>query len=172
MGMVLGRSGVAEPTFEVIITKSTAALPYQLRKYGVRHVCETENRPGMGFRALAGYIGAGRGAPQNDASKGISMTAPVSTNQKKCMYFLLPETYDSFAKIPKPTNPNVTITELSPSMGAARTFNGSCDDTRAKGKAQQLIRQLQKDGVSLDEMSAIETFELWRFHPPFTIEEK
>jgi len=169
MGMVLGRTGVAEPTFEVIVTKSAAALPYQLRKYGVRYVCETENRPGMGFRALAGYIGVGRDAPQNDASKGIPMTAPVVTNQNKRMSFFLPETYDSFAKIPKPTNPNVAITELPPSMGAAHTFTGSCDDARAKGKAQQLIRQLQKDGISLDEKSALEAFELWQFHPPFTI---
>jgi hypothetical protein len=72
-------------------------------------------------------------------------------------------------KIPKPTNPKVKIKEIPPANGAVHTFSGSCNDDKAKVKAKELIGQLRNDGVELDEKSVMEKFELWQFHPPFTI---
>jgi|AntRauTorckE5430_2_1112549.scaffolds.fasta_scaffold00342_13 hypothetical protein len=190
MGIVFGKTGVAEPAFDILLSRSTA-VPYQLRKYGPRYACETEYSAtdnSMGFRALAGYIGVGT-APQNDGGTGISMTAPVVTEQSKGkaismtapvvtdtvgddikkMAFILPAEYDSMDKIPKPTNPKVKIKEIPPANGAVHTFSGSCNDDKAKVKAKELIGQLRNDGVELDEKSMMEKFELWQFHPPFTI---
>jgi hypothetical protein len=191
MGIVFGKTGVAEPAFDVLLTRSSASVKYQIRKYGVRFACETEvtsGKDGMGFKTLAEYIGV-IGSPQNDGGKGIAMTAPVVTEQikgtaiamtapvvkesvgsdKKKMAFMLPAEYDSMDKIPKPTNPNVKISEIPSSTGAAHTFSGSCNDEKAKTKAQELIDQLKNDGVEIDEKEAIENFDLWQFHPPFTI---
>ena len=192
MGIVFGKTGVAEPAFDVLLSRSTT-VSYQLRKYGARYACETEypadaKSNSMGFKALAGYIGVGT-APQNDGGTGIAMTAPVVTEKSqgksismtapvvtdsvgddmKKMAFILPAEYDSMDKIPKPTNPKVKITKLPAAKGAVHTFSGSCNDERAKVKARELIGQLRNDGVEIDEKAVLEKFELWQFHPPFTI---
>lgn len=191
MGIVFGKTGVKEPVFDLLLSRSDA-VPYQLRKYGVRYACETEyplsdKSDSVGFRALAGYIGVGT-APQNDGGKGIAMTAPVVTekagkaismtapvitdtvgNDMKKMAFILPAEYDSMDKIPKPTNPEVKITEIPGAKGAVHTFSGTCDNAKAKTKVQELIDQLKNDGVEIDEKAAMEKFETWQFNPPFTI---
>jgi hypothetical protein len=212
MGIVFGKTGVLEPPFQVLLTRSPAApstTPYQLRNYGVRYACETiydvdkGGSDSTGFRALAGYIGVGT-SPQNTISQGISMTAPVvttssssiegqaismtapvvttnigqqqdphqsspSSSSLKKMAFLLPQEYNSLDKIPQPTNPNVKITKIPAAQGAVHTFSGWCNDARAKSKARELVHQLQEDGVDMDEEDALAKFELWQFHPPFTI---
>ena len=79
MGIVFGKIDVAEPSFKVLLTRTTVPIPYQLRQYNVRYVCETSftgSDTSSGFRALAGYIGV-MGPPQNEGSQSISMTAPV-----------------------------------------------------------------------------------------------
>lgn len=192
MGIVFGKTGVAEPAFDTIMSRS-ASITYDLRKYGVRYACETvypmsDKNDGMGFRALAGYIGVGT-SPQNEDVKGIAMTAPVVTekskgkaiamtapvatedagNGMKKMAFILPAEYDSMDKIPKPTNPKVSISEIPANSGAVHTFSGSCNDKKAKEKVKALIDQLKSDGVDVDEKTAMESFELWQYHPPFTI---
>jgi len=191
MGMVFGKTGVAEPAFDLLLKRSSTAIPYEIRRYGVRYACETEfpsdGNNGMGFRALAGYIGVGT-EPQNDGGKGIAMTAPVVTENRKGaaiamtapvitdtvgdvkkMAFILPAEYDSMDKIPKPTNPKVKIAEIPAATGAVHTFSGSCNDQTGKDKAQDLIDQLKTDGVEIDDKAAMDKFELWQFNPPFTI---
>ena len=69
----------------MLLSRSSASIPYEIRQYGVRYAIETEykvGRDGEGFRALAGYIGVGT-QPQNVGSKSIAMTAPVVTENKK-----------------------------------------------------------------------------------------
>lgn len=191
MGIVFGKTGVAEPAFDVLLSRTSSTVPYELRKYSMRYACETKysassNNDSAGFRALAGYIGVGTD-PQNEGNKGISMTAPVVTEKSKGtaismtapvvtdtvgdkmkkMAFILPVEYDSMEKIPKPTNPNVEIVEVPPSSGAVHTFSGKAGD--AKAEAKKLIEQLKEDGVDINEKDAIENFQLWQFHPPFTI---
>jgi hypothetical protein len=199
MGIVFGKTGVAEPAYDLLLSSTSNAagqVPYQIRRYSSRFAIETEysvngdGNDSAGFRALAGYIGVG-GKPQNDGGQAVSMTAPVvtsdvgkkiamtapvvtnaDTKKSKKMQFILPAEFDDLSKIPKPTNPNVTILELKPETGAVYTFSGSVNDRIAKEKLSKLVASLKKDiGTTsdLDESKAEENYLLWQFHPPFTI---
>lgn len=187
MGIVFGKTGVTEPVFDCLLSRPSP-LPYEIRKYGVRYACETENLNGKGFGALAGYIGVGT-KPQNEGETGISMTAPVVTAEEKGesiamtapvvtedvgggmkkMQFILPAKYDSMDKIPKPTNPKVKITKVPAASGAVHKFGGSCNDETGRVQVQKLIEQLKEDGIEIDEKKALENYLLWQYHPPFTI---
>jgi hypothetical protein len=201
MGIVFGKTGVAEPAFDVLLSRAEAQFSYQIRQYGTRYAIETEYDPirgtGAGFSALAGYIGVTT-KPQNEGSVSISMTAPVITEdmqqqqvkgQKiamtspvitsdegrasaggmKKMQFVLPAEYDQMSKIPKPTNPKVAIKEIPSAVGAVHAFTGQVNDEKAKKNALALIQQLKEDGVDIDEKVALESYELWQYHPPFTL---
>lgn len=97
MGMVFGKIDVAEPAFEVLLSRINATTSYEIRKYGKRFAIEAEmNAPGVTqtsekdktrspFMSLAGYIGV-MSAPQNEGATSIAMTAPVvmkSPEEKK-----------------------------------------------------------------------------------------
>ena len=58
MGIVFGKTGVAEPAFDLLLSRPTTT-PYEIRRYSTRFAIETEysGRDGAGFMALAGYIG-------------------------------------------------------------------------------------------------------------------
>eukprot|EP00594_Rhizosolenia_setigera_P008523 CAMPEP_0178962972 /NCGR_PEP_ID=MMETSP0789-20121207/14716_1 /TAXON_ID=3005 /ORGANISM="Rhizosolenia setigera, Strain CCMP 1694" /LENGTH=239 /DNA_ID=CAMNT_0020647291 /DNA_START=47 /DNA_END=766 /DNA_ORIENTATION=+ len=156
------------------------------------------------FRALAKYIGV-FGEPENMGNESISMTAPVvmsdshenkkegtkiamtapvvmgnsdgSKDDKKMkkMQFILPEEYDNMSKIPKPTNPSVTVKELNPEVGAVHVFSGRYTDESNKKKALALGKQLRKDGLMeegaapLTEEYILENFQFFGYNPPFTI---
>jgi len=94
MGMILGKIDVAEPAFDVMLSRQppTATIPYEIRKYGTRFAIETEFVEGAKddnmrspFMALAGYIGV-ISDPENEGATSIAMTAPVAmmdTGEKK-----------------------------------------------------------------------------------------
>lgn len=190
--MVFGKTGVAEPAFDLLLSRTSSKCPYEIRRYGTRFAIETEysGEDGAGFMALAGYIGVGS-SPQNDGGTSIAMTAPVVTEArnkkgtsiamtapvvtdtaqdgKKRMQFILPAEYDSMSKVPKPTNPKVTLAELKPQVGAVHKFSGWAKDDKTKSKVTQLVEQLKKDGVDIQEEKAMDTFLLWQYNPPFTI---
>jgi len=192
MGMVLGKVDVAEPAYNVVLSAGSK-VPYEVRKYGTRFAIETEyavaDETRSPFMALAGYIGVMSDA-ENEGSSSISMTAPVvlsETDKKskgtkiamtapvviepsKTMQFILPADYDSFDKIPKPTNPKVKVKKIEPSVGAVHRFNGVFNEKRCKEKVLDLVKQLQEDGVSdLTEEDAMKSFQYWGYNPPFTI---
>ena len=93
MGMVFGKTGVAEPAYKVLATVNssgtTTTLPYEIRQYGQRFVAETEYTTGPGskdstsspFRLLARYIGV-FGEAENEGGTKMSMTAPVSMKEE------------------------------------------------------------------------------------------
>mmetsp|Transcript_2028 Transcript_2028/g.2758 ORF Transcript_2028/g.2758 Transcript_2028/m.2758 type:complete len:224 (+) Transcript_2028:115-786(+) len=193
MGIVFGKVGVAEPVYDILLSRSTTSIPYQIRRYGTRYAIETEykaDRQGDGFRALAGYIGV-MGTPQNEGAVSVAMTAPVITesvakgekiamtapvvtsddaeSEMKKMQFILPKEYDDMVKIPKPTNPKVAVKEVPPATGAVYTFSGAMNDTKSKSKAKAFVQQLNEDGVNLNEKEALESYDLWQFNPPFTL---
>ncbi len=215
MGIVFGKTGVAEPSFEMLLSRSSASIPYEIRQYGVRYAIETEyqvGRDGDGFRALAGYIGVGT-QPQNEGSTSIAMTAPVVTEsvkgekiamtapvvtssggekiamtapvvtssdgsntssgnngkEMKRMQFILPQEFDDISKIPKPTNSKVVIKEVPSATGVVHAFSGTVNESKAKSKAAELGRQLKEDGVKTSEEEVLQNYDLWQFHPPFTI---
>lgn len=192
MGIVFGRTGVAEPAYDLLLTRS-ARVPYEVRRYGKRFAVETgysgDEDSGKSFMRLAKYIGVSS-APQNDGGVPISMTAPVSTNvdvssvegktiamtapvvmdqQSSCMQFILPAEYDDMSKIPKPLNPDVRISEISGAVGAVFKFSGWVKQEEAAEKVKNLSVQLNEDGIAITADEAQKKSLLWQFHPPFTI---
>uniref|UniRef100_A0A7S2N3Y2 Uncharacterized protein n=1 Tax=Helicotheca tamesis TaxID=374047 RepID=A0A7S2N3Y2_9STRA len=103
------------------------------------------------------------------------MTAPVVTEKTKegsddeVMQFILPAEYDSMSKIPKPTNPDVRITEIPPSVGAVYQTNGKVDPKKGDALAVTLVGQLHEDGLVEEDEKAVDEHQLWRYDPPFTI---
>lgn len=173
MGMVFGKTNVAEPAFEIIYQRSTLPMSFEIRKYGERYAAETsweststksnDNDDDRPFTLLAKYIGV-FGTPQNEGSIPISMTAPVMkqetttaptaiamtapvmtsmNNSTKTMMFVLPDEYKSLDSIPKPTNPNVHIVQVPPAVGAVYRYAGSMDDATAQMNAMKLGQQLR-----------------------------
>lgn len=191
MGIVFGKTGVAEPVFETLLSRTNnCTVPYEFRRYGQRFAIETlyeKDDTSSAFRSLAGYIGVG-GPPQNEGSQPISMTAPVVTagqkiamtapvvtnqiegSSTKKMQFILPAEYDSIDKIPKPKSSKVTIQEVPPAIGVVHQFSGWVKDDVAKGKVKALVKQLQEDGMdTLTESEALDKYLLWQYNPPFTV---
>jgi hypothetical protein len=187
MGVVFGKESVAEPAFEVLYQHSSN-VKYEIRKYGERFAAEAacDGDNGSSFQLLARYIGV-FGKPENEGQQSIAMTAPVikeksaptaiamtapviksDSNQK--MQFILPAEYDSMSKIPKPTNPAVTIHEIPPAKGAVHRYSGGFSDELGRKMAKDLAAQLLKDGLSeLTEEDILERYQWWGFNPPFTL---
>lgn len=191
--MVFGKTGVEEPVFEVLMKHSSSAgFPYEVRKYGQRYAAETLlTEDNDAFSRLARYIGV-FGEPENEGSQPISMTAPVAketkpattiamtapvvkrgqtgNEQQRVMQFYLPSQYDSYSKIPKPTNPAVYIREIPPAVGAVHRYSGSFSDEVARENVRQLVLQLNQDGVeNLTEQFALTEYLWWGYNPPFTL---
>lgn len=192
--------GIEEPAFSVSLDRHAATLPYEIREYGTRYAIETyygaDGSNSSPFMRLAGFIGVGS-APRNDGGKSIAMTAPVTMQQhhassegqkiamtapvvmetdrggpaaRRKMQFILPSTFDSLDKIPKPLDPQVRVVQVPPSRGAVYRYSGSSNEADARGKAKMLAAQLRADGVQdLDAKQAIDTHQFWGYNPPFTL---
>jgi len=197
MGSVFGKESVLEPTFKTILERSatTAQTTYQIREYGTRFVAEVEYAGGDGntgkpFRALAKYIGV-FGDAQNEGAKSMAMTAPVAMERKgtpmamtapvamentatsdggKRMKFFLPAEYDALEKIPKPTNPDVKVSEIPPQIGVVHRYSGSLTEKLHDEKAKALSAQLREDGIDrMTEEHVMQHYQFWGFNPPFTL---
>mmetsp|Transcript_15867 Transcript_15867/g.43884 ORF Transcript_15867/g.43884 Transcript_15867/m.43884 type:complete len:227 (+) Transcript_15867:207-887(+) len=196
MGSVFGKETVKEPAFKTIFQRpALAQTTYQIREYGTRFVAEVEyaggNRnTGTPFRALAKYIGV-FGEAENEGSESMAMTAPVAMERKgtpmamtapvamekttaeqggKRMKFFLPAEYDALEKIPKPTNPNVKITEIPPQVGVVHRYSGSLTDELHDEKAKALSEQLREDGIDrMTEEYVLQHYQFWGYNPPFTL---
>ena len=198
MGIVFGKQTVKEPTFDILLDRKDAKIPYEIRKYGERYAAsvtyintgsnEDSSSP---FRTLARYIGV-FGIPENEGKQSIDMTAPVVMEKEpesiamtapvvmenskedgdgtKKMMFMLPAEYDDMSKIPKPTNPNVHIEHISSEVGVVHRYNGNFNEKINSQKAMELYTQLITDGVeSLTEESVMDKYQFWGYNPPFTI---
>ena len=102
------------------------------------------------------------------------MTAPVtmgndSASGKRVMQFILPSAMDDLSKIPKPTNSDVTVREVPPAVGAALRYSGSFNDETNKAKAKELLKQLQDDGLDVDEELFMDRYQVMGYNPPWTI---
>ena len=175
------------------------ATTYQLRRYQKRYAASVSydaSGDNSGFRTLARYIGV-FGTPENEGATGIAMTAPVVMEKEaaaggpesiamtapvvmeqsgeggganKKMMFMLPAEYDDMLKIPKPTNPAVSIEEIPPEVGVVHRYNGSFKDEINRRVATRLGEQLAQDGVAgMTAQYAAEHFQFWGYNPPFTL---
>ncbi len=196
--MIFGKIDVAEPTFKTVLSRAGCTVPYDVRSYGKRFAIETEwtstgksnKEMDSSFFALAKYIGV-IGQPQNEGTVSIAMTAPVvmemgkgqkiamtapvvmkgSASSQKRMQFILPCEFDDMSKIPKPTNPAVTVKELHPAIGAVHKFSGVFNEEIMIEKAKALASQLREDGIrgKMSDEEVVERFQFWGYNPPFTI---
>lgn len=196
--MIFGKIDVAEPAFKTVLSRTGCSVPYDIRSYGKRFAIETEwtsagksnKEMDSSFFALAKYIGV-IGQPQNEGTVSIAMTAPVvmemgkgqkiamtapvvmegSETSKKRMQFILPCEFDDISKIPKPTNPAVTVKELNPAVGAVHKFSGFFNENKMVEKAKALASQLRQDGITenISVEEVIQRFQFWGYNPPFTI---
>ena len=150
-----------------------------------------DKNTGTPFRALARYIGV-FGTAENEGGEAMAMTAPVAMEQRKGtpmamtapvamegttegagrkrMKFFLPEEYDALEKIPKPTNPDVKITELPPQVGVVHRYSGSLTEKLHDDKARALSAQLREDGIDrMTEDYVLQHYQFWGYNPPFTL---
>ena len=196
MGIVFGKTGVSEPSYKVLATVSSGAVPYEIRSYGQRFVAETEytgtgrNSADSPFRSLARYIGV-FGEAENKGGQKVSMTAPVAMSpssggggtklsmtspvsmkesdgsERRVMQFFLPEEYTTLESIPVPTNSAVHIRAVPGATGAVYRFSGSMDMGHARDLALKLGAQLREDGVaSASDDYVLENYEFWGYNPP------
>ena len=147
---------------------------------GVMSDPQNESKEGI---VMTAPVAMQRGSDANEKNKGekIAMTAPVamhrdgnddnnkSSGGTKKMQFFLPSKYDSLDKIPTPTNPDVTIAEVPPALGAVHRYSGTFSETKSRKKAQALVEALQADGAEVDTDKAMREYQFWGYNPPFTI---
>ena len=116
-------------------------------------------------------------APVAMEKKGtpMAMTAPVAMEKSseggsRVMKFFLPAEYDSMEKIPKPTDPDVKISEIPPQVGVVHRYSGSFSQELHDSKAKALSAQLREDGIDrMTEDYVMAHYQFWGFNPPFTI---
>jgi effector-binding domain-containing protein len=78
------------------------------------------------------------------------MTAPVFMNDKassKLMSFVMPKDF-TLATTPKPTNPDVQISELNNYRAATIEFSGTLSDSNVKEYSEILLAWIAKNGYT------------------------
>jgi hypothetical protein len=151
---------------------------------GVMSDPQNESREGIAMTAPVAMQRDSGDDGGDDKKKGgekIAMTAPVAMHRdnkdassdggttKKKMQFFLPSKYDSLDKIPTPTNPDVTIAEVPPAVGAVHRYSGTFSEAKSRKKAKALVEALQADGATVDVDRAMKEYQFWGYNPPFTI---
>lgn len=138
---------------------------FELRSYPAHVVAEVsvrgsfEEAGSAGFRPLFNYISG-----SNDSGQSISMTAPVvmrSDGDEHAVAFVLPAEMESSAA-PTPTNPNVSITTMPPTLSAAVRYSGRWSQSSYDRHLAQLLTSLQRAG-----MTPVSAPRFARFDPPF-----
>lgn len=162
---------------------------FELRRYEPQIVAQTwvtgeqDAASRQGFKTLAGYIFGDNIAENGDSSK-ISMTAPVmmqpqeSESQKIAMtapvmmqkldnkwrvQFIMPSHY-TMQSLPKPNNPDITITELPAQTYGVIKFSGLAGTDKVAAKTEELKSWMQSQKITI-----IGTPELARYNPPWTL---
>ena len=172
-------SAIEEPDFTVLVREGD----FEVRQYSSTLVAEVvvggdlETASNRGFRLVAGYIFGGNRAVSavsaETAAERIAMTAPVVAvpEDRKSLaganrwrvQFIMPAKY-TLSTLPKPTNPAVTLREVSGQRVAVVRFSGLMSESKVEGKAQELLAWLR--GRSLQAVGAPR---LLRYDPPWTL---
>jgi len=130
--------------------------------------------------------GGSAGGPEGGAPEPVAMTAPVVMQDTPSpepvamtapvvmsgegytsgmtMQFILPSKY-TMETAPKPTDPLVKVVQVPERVIAVHTFNGWANmKTLEKGKQEELVAALQKDGVKITGKPF-----LMGYNPPWTL---
>lgn len=143
---MLRSGGIETPEYQVLATYGKV----EVRRYPKMLVAKTAtsdnsfDRSGSnGFRTVANYIFGG-----NERNQKIAMTAPVVMNlgDTASMYFVMPKEYGK-DDLPKPTSPNVEVTEVGSKVLAVLRFGGFSSDQSIKSHCEELGKTLSKQGI-------------------------
>ncbi|WP_350558829.1 heme-binding protein [Psychrobacter sp. CAL346-MNA-CIBAN-0220] len=177
-----------EPNYTVL----NQTEDFELRRYDAQLVAQTwvtgdqDAASRQGFKTLANYIFGNNTAPSgtsskismtapvmmqpqvadNSKSKKIAMTAPVSMQQdngKWRVQFVMPSHY-TMQTLPKPNNPDITITKLPVQTYGIIKFSGLAGPQKVAEKTQILSTWMQSQ-----KLTVIGTPELARYNPPWTL---
>lgn len=98
----------------------------------------------QGFSVLAGYIFGG-----NEENKKIAMTSPVSMSleDSMTMMFMVPKNFKK-EDLPKPNQSQIEFKEEPAKKMAIVTFGGWANDKKIEDYKNQLIKALDKEGIS------------------------
>ena len=182
-------SDVEEPEYTVL----SQSGDFELRRYEGQLVAQTwvsgdqKTASRAGFKILADYIFGNNTTPSGDSSE-ISMTAPVTMqpnsqdnsadSQKIAMtapvnmqqdngqwrvQFTMPSKY-TLQTLPKPNNPEITITEIPEQTYGVIKFSGFTGDKKLAAKTQALRTWMQEK-----ELTITGEAELARYNPPWTL---
>ena len=166
---------------------------FELRRYDKQLVAQTlvsgdqDSASREGFKVLADYIFGNNTAATGGSSK-ISMTAPVtmqpnnkksdSESQKIAMtapvnmqqedgkwrvQFTMPSQY-TMQTLPKPNNPNITITEVPAQTYGVIKFSGLAGSKKVVTKTEELQSWMQTQNLTITGEP-----ELARYNPPWTL---
>lgn len=143
---VIGQSDVK--TAPYILLKSDESQKIEVRNYGSMVLVSTTMSSESGysaFRALFGYI-----TGDNEGATKISMTAPVFINdnaQQSSMSFVMPKDF-TLATTPKPTNPDVRLSELKDYKVATIQFSGTLSDSNVEEYSRILINWISENSYT------------------------
>ncbi len=143
---------------------------FELREYApcviaeMRVAAEFSTASSAAFGSLFKYISQG-----NKASQKISMTAPVIAAQRESnsdasewyVSFVMPAG-STFADMPDPNDPRVTLRELGKEICVATSFRGRATQELSAKKTAQLRKVAAEENIALSEEMRI-----CRFDPPF-----
>jgi SOUL heme-binding protein len=116
---------------------------------------------GSGFRKLANYIFGG-----NEASKNISMTAPVHMvidDSLSTMSFVMPSDY-TLETLPRPNDPTLSIKNSEEEYVAALRFGGFASDKDINTYREKLRSLLKENGIT-----ANGNYRYYGYNPPYQI---
>ena len=186
-------SGAAMATEEPNYTVLSQMDDFELRRYDKQLVAQTlvsgdqDSASREGFKVLADYIFGNNTAPTGGSSKismtapvtmqpnnkksdsesqKIAMTAPVSTQQadgKWRVQFTMPSKY-TMQTLPKPNNPNITITEVPAQTYGVIKFSGLAGSKKVATKTEELQSWMQTQNLTITGEP-----ELARYNPPWTL---
>jgi hypothetical protein len=54
-------------------------------------------------------------------------------------------------------------------VGAVHTYSGGMNDDKAREVAEELYKQLKKDGADITQEFVMEHYQYWGYNPPFTL---
>ena len=159
---------------------------FEIRAYNALVVAETivegnlDQASSAGFKRIADYIFGNNTAP-NGSSKKISMTAPVTLEQKNekismtapvsmakdagkwRIYFVMPSKY-TLETLPIPNNKAVSLRALPARNFAALRFSGLAGEEKTAKKTEELLTWLK-----IKNIQAVGAPELARYNPPWTL---
>ncbi len=114
-----------------------------------------------GFRKLAGYIFGG-----NEKKESIAMTSPVQmdiNDHNSTMSFVMPSEY-ALDKLPKPTDPNVSIKSTKDEYVAVIKFAAYASDALLQEYAEKLKSLLIENKIN-----SVGNFRFFGYNPPYQV---